>query len=136
MNLNGVQNIRSDKRDLHLYLCLLCVGGHSILLGLFIFFFTDSFYGLLFGAEISNYFFVKQSGLFLLCLGLFYVIPLYDLEKYTFVILITIVTKVLAVGFLVLHTSYTPRPLIIFLAAFIDALMAVALAIFLFRSRQ
>lgn len=122
-------------RDRQLLLCIACVGGHSIILGLFIFFFTEAFYRLFFGADIANYFFVKQSGLFLLCLGLFYLVPLLDLKRHHFLMVVIVVTKILAVGFLLLHTHHTPRPMIILLAAFIDASMATALIYYFIKSR-
>lgn len=106
---------------------VLLVATHSVLLGLFIFLFTVPFYQFFFGAEIENFFFVRQSGLFLLCLGLFYYIPLLDLQRYSPLVIVIIITKVFAVIFLGFHAQYAPRTWVVVLAALIDGSMATFL---------
>ena len=59
---------------------LLLVGVHSILLGMAILFFTIPFYQFFFAIDPENFFFVKQSGIFLFLIGLFYLIPFFDLD--------------------------------------------------------
>jgi len=117
----------ATQKSKGLALCILLVAVHSLALGTFIFFCTETFYTFFFRAEIENFFFVKQSGLFLFCLGLFYLIPLADLPRNHRAIGIIIITKVLAVIFLVINTYLTPRPGIILLAAAVDACMAALL---------
>lgn len=111
-----------------LMLGILLVAIHSVLLGVIIFLFTEPFYKFFFGAKVENFFFVRQSGLFLLCLGLFYVIPLLDLPRYSPLVIVIIITKVFAVVFLGLHAQHVPRPGAIILAALIDGTMAICLA--------
>lgn len=112
------------------FISIFLVAIHSLLLGLFIFFFTDMFYVFFFGTDVQNYFFVKQSGLFLFCLGLFYLVPLIDVDRYRRLVDIIVSTKILAVLFLIMNTQYTPRPGIIILASILDAAMAAVLIYF------
>ena len=109
-------------------LVVFLVGLHSILLGLTIYFFTDFFYRLFFAAGVENPFFVRQSGTFLFLAGFFYLYPLLDLKRYYNLILLVIFSKIVAVFFLISNAGYTPAPLMIYLAAFFDGLMAVVLA--------
>ncbi len=103
---------------------------HSFTLGAFIFFFTEAFYDCFFGVDVENFFFVKQAGLFLICLSLFYLVPLTDLNSHRRMIDLIIVTKILAVIFLVINTHRVPQPEVIILAAAGDAIMAVLLIYF------
>jgi len=69
---NISEEISSAPRKVRqLSVLVLLIGLHSLFLGIFIFFFTELFYDLFFSAEIENFFFVRQAGLFLFCLGLF-----------------------------------------------------------------
>jgi len=119
-----------------LALCLLLVGAHSLILGTFIYFFTERFYSILFQAPVENLFFVRQSGLFLCCLGLFYLAPLVNLQARHRLVNIIIVTKILAVLFLAANAALTPWPLIIYLTALGDGCMAILLFSFYHRARQ
>jgi len=112
--------------------CIFLVGIHSLVLGTLLYFFTGRFYSLLFDAAIEAPFFVRQSGLFLCCLGLFYLAPLVDLQARHRLVSIIIVTKILAVLFLVVNAGLTPRPGIIYLTAVGDGCMAILL-FFLYR---
>ena len=103
------------------------VGMHSILLGLVIYFFTDFFYETFFAASVENIFFVRQSGIFLFLAGLFYLYPLINLRKLCNLILLVIFSKAVAVFFLITNAAYTATPVMIYLAAFFDGLMAVVL---------
>jgi hypothetical protein len=85
---------------------------------------------------VENFFFVRQAGVFLFCLGLFYLVPLADLENHHRVIDIMIVTKILAVFFLVGNTGFVPRPGVILLAAAGDAIMAILLIFFSLKAKQ
>jgi len=111
-----------------LRMVVLLVGLHSILLGAAICVFTRQFYALAFSIEVDNYFFVKQAGVFLLCLGMFYLFPLVDLKRYHPVIVPIVVTKVLAVAFILSNAQHTPEPGIIRLAGVLDGSMALLLA--------
>jgi hypothetical protein len=108
-------------------MALFTVGIHSILLGIFIYFMTDLFYSMFFSSEVVNLFFVKQSGLFLFLTGLFYLVPLTNLEKLSRVTVVTIISKICAVIFLFSNAIYTPAPFMIYLAGFGDGCMAIAL---------
>ena len=119
-----------DRKLQHLSICVLLVGMHSLALGLFIFFFTGFFYSLFFGVDVVNFFFVKQAGLFLFCLGLFYLAPLADLNSKHRLVDIIIITKLLAVVFLLRNMWLVPRPMAILLAAVCDAVMATLLIYF------
>jgi len=112
------------------------VGMHSILLGLIIYFFTDMFYELFFDSKVENLFFVRQSGTFLFLAGLFYLYPLVNLRNLYNLVLLVIVSKVVAVIFLISNAAYTAAPLMIYLAAFFDGLMSVVLVIVYFRIKM
>ena len=107
---------------------VLCVGLHSVTLGAGIYFFTGTFYQFFLGEPITNPFFVRQSGLFLFLIGLFYLFPLTNINGYHKFIALTIVSKVFAVIFLITNAHLTPYPPMIFLTAVIDGFMAIALA--------
>ena len=110
-----------------LALLVFLVGIHSLLLGVFIFCFTEPFYRFFFHAEIDNFFYIRQSGLFLVCLGFFYLSPLLNLAEKHRLITVVILTKVLAVLFLVTHARYVPWPPMVYLAAAADGGMAALL---------
>lgn len=100
---------------------------HSLLLGIYIFFQTEKFYKFFFGVAVENLFFVKQAGLFLFCMGLFYSVPLLHLKSHKNTINIIIMSKILAVVFLLSNFSLVPKTATILIAALIDTLLAVAL---------
>ena len=129
--MRGLQDMRSAPRSLQrLSLCVFLVGLHSLALGSFIFFFTEFFYDLFFGVRIENFFFVKQSGLFLFCIGLFYFAPLEDLKKSRNHVIAMIATKIMAVLFLVSNSWLVARPEMTLLAAGVDGIMAILLIFF------
>lgn len=117
-------------------LIVLLVGMHSILLGLIIYFFTDFFYSVFFSASVENIFFVRQSGIFLFLAGLFYLYPLIDLKNLYNLVLLVIFSKIVAVIFLVANAGYTAAPLMIYLAAFFDGLMAIVLTTMYLRVKK
>ena len=118
----------SQKQKLFM-VTLLVTGVHSLFLGGLIFFMTESFYEFFFSSEVVNPFFVKQAGLFLMLMGLFYLIPLTQIEKLSRVAIVTIITKICAVIFLFTNASYTPSPFMMYLAGCGDGVMAIALSI-------
>lgn len=125
-----LQEIRSAPSKVwYLYVSILLMGLHSMFLGIFIFFFTEFFYRLFFLADIENFFFVRQAGLFLFCLGLFYLASLKNMQKNFHLVEVIATTKVLAVLFLVSNGHIATFPTIIYLAALGDGLMAVLLII-------
>ena len=94
------------------------------------------FYQFFFGVDPENFFFVKQSGLFLSLMGLFYLLPVFDLERYKPLVFIIVFSKVAAVTFLVLNAHLTPSAFMIYLAALGDGTMAAALILlFLMRTK-
>jgi hypothetical protein len=129
--LRVLHDIRSAPASMQrLSLCVFLVGVHSLALGAFIFFFTELFYQLFFGVRIENFFFVKQSGLFLFCIGLFYFAPLEDLGKSRNHVIAMIATKIMAVLFLVFNSWLVARPEMVLLAAGVDGVMAILLIFF------
>lgn len=112
-----------------LQIFVFCVGIHSIALGSVIYFFTDNFYSFLLGESIVDTFFVRQAGIFLFLSGLFYLFPLKDIHRYHQLILLTILSKALAVVFLTTNAHLTPSPSMIFLTAASDGSMAIALSV-------
>jgi len=123
-----LNHMLSSKRNLFA-ITLLLVGVHSLLLGFFILFMTDFFYELFFSTQVVNPFFVKQAGLFLILMGFFYLVPLTNLEKLSRVTLVTIITKVCAVTFLIVNANVSSAPFMIYFAGFGDACMAIALSV-------
>ena len=114
----------------HLSVLVLLIGLHSLVLGIFIFFFTELFYQLFLSAEIENFFFVRQAGLFLFCLGLFNLAILKDIDRHQYFIKVIIATKILAFLFLVTHAHLAAWPPILYAAAVGDGIMALALIFF------
>ena len=128
---DAIEEIRSWPRDLrYLSIAVLLIGMHSFFLGIIIFFFTELFYQSFFLAKIENFFFVRQAGLFLFCLGLFNLAILVKMKRNYHLVKVIIATKVLAVLFLVSHAYLVTRPPVIWLAAFGDGIMAILLIFF------
>ena len=127
---------KSSKELFWPALVVFLVGIHSILLGLIIYFFTDFFYETFFAATVENIFFVRQSGTFLFLAGCFYLYPLLNLRNLYNLILLVIFSKIVAVYFLIANSGYTTAPLMIYLAAFFDGLMALVLAVVYFRLKK
>jgi len=115
-----------------LYLSVLAIGLHSILLGGFIYFFTESFYRFFFAASPENLFFVRQSGVFLFLLGVAYTFPLIRLEQRIYLVKFIIFTKTIAVLFLLVNADLTRSPKAIYLAALGDGIMVIVLFSLLF----
>jgi len=131
-----LQEIRSFPRNVqHLLVFILLVGLHSMFLGIFIFFFTELFYRLFFHAEIQNFFFVRQAGLFLFCLGLFNLAILKEMRRYHYFVKVIIVTKMFATLFLMSNAHLATFPTIIYLAGVGDGLIAVLLSFIYERAR-
>jgi len=120
----------APKKVKHLSVLVLLIGLHSLLLGIFIFFFTELFYDLFFSAEIENFFFVRQAGLFLFCLGLFNLAIVVEMKRYYYFVKVIIVAKSLAFLFLVSHAHLAAWPPIIYAAAVGDGIMALVLIFF------
>lgn len=128
---NIFEKICSAPRKVkHLSVLVLLIGLHSLFLGIFIFFFTELFYQLFLSAEIENFFFVRQAGLFLFCLGLFNLAILKDISRYHWFVKVIITTKALAFLFLVTHAHLAAWPPIIYAAAAGDGIMALVLIFF------
>ena len=62
-----------------------------------------------------------------MCLGSFYLLPLFDIEQSRLQIKMIILTKILAVLYLLTHADIVPWPPIIYLAAAGDGAMALLL---------
>ena len=109
--------------------CVLLISIHSLLLGLSIYFSTDAFYRFFFHVLPENYFFVRQSGLFLFIIGLFYCYALNDMGTRHTLVLLIIFSKILAVLFLLTNAEMSVFPQSIYLAALGDGIMAMILGI-------
>jgi hypothetical protein len=128
---NIFKEISSAPRKVqHLSILVLLIGLHSLFLGIFIFFFTELFYRLFFSANIENFFYVRQAGLFLFCLGLFNLAIIVKMKSHYYFVKVIIATKALAFLFLVSHAHMAAWPPIIFAAAFGDGIMALVLIFF------
>jgi hypothetical protein len=133
---NVLEKLCLASREVRLLaLFVFLVGIHSMVLGIFIFFFTELFYRLFFHATIENLFFVRQSGLFLFCIGMFNLSPLFDLTNRLRLVMVIVLIKVLAVLFLVTHANLAAWPPIIFMAAAGDGFMALLLYYFYRKAR-
>jgi hypothetical protein len=108
---------------------LFFVGLHSVILGGTVYFFTVPFYQFFFSVDPDNFFFIKQSGVFLFLAGLFYLIPIMDMKRYKLLIALVVFSKVTAVAFLLRNAHLTPSPPMVYLAALGDGLMATALSL-------
>lgn len=112
-----------------LRITILLIGLHSVVLGGVIYFFPVPFYQFFFSVDPDNLFFTKQSGIFLFLAGLFYAIPALNLNRYRLIIVFVICSKFLAVTFLLINANLTTSPPVIYLAAFGDSFMALALTL-------
>ncbi len=112
---------------------LFLVGIHSVLLGGVIFFFTAPFYQFFFSVNPDNIFFIKQAGIFLYLAGLFYLVPVINMERYKLIIGLVVFSKLTAVTFLLFNAQLTPSPPMIYLAALGDGSMAVVISILAFQ---
>jgi hypothetical protein len=111
---------------------IFCVGIHSILLGLTIYFFTVPFFELMFSTAPDSPFYLKQSGAFLFILGFYYLFPARDMRRNRPLIALLVFSKVIAVAFLLGNAHMTPAPQMICLAALGDGLMATAVTFLMF----
>jgi len=131
----GYEPRKSYSRSF-LFISILLVGIHSMILGMFIYFYTDTFYKIFFSTRPENVFFVKQSGIFLFCLGAYYLLPFVDFQKFYSTVLFTIFTKIVAVLFLVFNAYLSLSPTAIYMAAVGDASMALLLLTALYFYRR
>ena len=117
-------------------LLLVSIAIHSLLLGCIIYFFTEFFYRTFFSAPMGNIFFIRQAGLLLFLMGIFYLYPLTDLKRFYNFILPAAFSKVTAVCFLLTNMEFGPSPGITYLTAFLDFLMAVVFGFVYLRCRK
>lgn len=120
------------KKDKLLQLLILLVGIHSCILGLAMLFATRLMIETLGFAGPLPLFFPSQSGIFMLILGLFYLRALAE-PAFVWTIL---VSKALAVAFLLVHVLFLAAPPIIWAAGAGDAAMLIAVAFLVRRNRQ
>lgn len=120
------------KNDKLLQLLILLVGIHSCILGLAMLFGTRLMVETLGFAASVPIFFPSQSGIFMLILGLFYLRALAD-PAFVWTIL---VSKALAVVFLLVHVLFLAAPAIIWAAGAGDAAMLAAVAFMVRRNRR
>lgn len=111
---------------------ILLVGAHSCLLGLAMLL-APRLMAEALGFEASvPVFFPSQSGIFMLILGVFYLRAIAD-PAYVWTIL---VSKALAVAFLLMHVLFLSAPPIIWAAGAGDAAMLAAVALLVRRNRR
>ena len=115
-----------------LRIVLFLVGLHSLVLGGTVYFFTVPFHQFFFSVDPDNFFFIKQSGVFLFLAGLFYLIPAMDIKRFKLLIVLVVFSKVTAVAFLLRNAYLTPSPPMVYLAALGDGLMAAVLSLLAF----
>lgn len=120
------------KSDVPLRLAILLVGLHSCILGVAMLAATESLLPLLGFSGAIPLFFPSQSGIFMLILGIFYLAALVE-PRYVWTI---VVSKLLAVLFLVVHVALLEAPAIIGAACAGDATMLVAVVILLRRHER
>lgn len=111
---------------------ILLVGAHSCILGLAMLFATRLMVETLGFAASVPIFFPSQSGIFMLILGVFYLRAIAD-PAFVWTIL---VSKSLAVAFLLVHVLFLDAPPIIWAAGAGDAAMLAAVAIMVIRNRR
>ncbi len=129
--LNWFTNTESALRTVVFLVAL-----HTMILGSVIYFFTDFYYNFFFGTDVENVFFVRLAGIFLVCNGFFYMVPLLSFSRLHTVIIAIIITKIIALVFLVSNARYTLSPSLIYTAAFGDGLMAFVLLFLYARYRK
>lgn len=129
--LNWFANTESALRTVVFLVAL-----HTIILGSVIYFFTDFYYNFFFGTDVENVFFVRLAGIFLVCNGFFYLVPLLSFTRLHTVISAIIITKIIAVVFLLSNARDTLSPSLIYTAAFGDGLMAFVLLFLYSRYRK
>ena len=120
------------RADRPLHWLILLVGTHSCLLGVLMLGAPRTVLGILGFPASVPLFFPSQSGIFLLVLGLCY-LRATTRPSYVFVILLS---KALAVPFLVVHAVFFAAPPIIWAAAAGDALMLAAVGLLLYRHHR
>jgi hypothetical protein len=120
------------RADRPLRWLILLVGAHSCLLGVLMLGAPRAVLGILGFPASLPLFFPSQSGLFLLILGVCYLHAAAQ-PSYVFVILLS---KALAVAFLVVHTVFFAAPPIIWAAASGDALMLAGVGHLLYRHHR
>jgi hypothetical protein len=113
-----------SKGEVLFYLTTVLVGMHSIVFGLYIYFFAEQFYIFFFATAPENLFFVRQTGVFLFCLGIYYFIPLLNVRRIDHYVFFTIITKIATVIFMILNAKSSMSPSTIYLVALGDIIMA------------
>ncbi|MGK2856379.1 MAG: hypothetical protein ACSLFQ_04155 [Thermoanaerobaculia bacterium] len=119
------------RNDRPLQWLILLVGIHSCILGIAMLFATRVMVAVLGFASSTPSFFPSQSGIFMLILGLFYLRALV-VPSYVWTIL---VSKALAVAFLLAHVVFLDAPPIIWAACAGDAAMLAAVGLLARRHR-
>lgn len=120
------------KDDPLLRLLILLIGIHSCALGV-VMLFAPHFMLQLFGfPEGIPAFFPSQSGIFLLILGICYLLAMAEPE----LVKIIVISKAFAVVFLFIHVVFLMAPPAIWAAAFGDSAMLAAVCAALFRHRR
>ncbi|MBI5367128.1 MAG: hypothetical protein HZA54_08835 [Planctomycetes bacterium] len=120
---------RTGARDLVVSALILLIGLHSCLLGLAMLLLPARMLALLGFPGSVPVFFPSQSGIFLLALGICYLLALARRP----LVIVILVSKALAVPFLTIHAAFLAAPPLIWAADAVDALMLAALAIALRR---
>ena len=111
-----------DRTGRILPLVVLLVGLHSCVLGLLMLLLPRWTLGLMGYGQPGDLFFPSQSGIFLLILGVCYLLALREPA----LVAVIVVSKALAVAFLVAHVAFLGAPPIIGAAAAGDAAMLAA----------
>ncbi len=121
-----------SREELFVRPLILIIGIHSCLLGTLMLFapgFMNRVFGFSPGIPI---FFPSQSGIFLLILGVLYLYALWDPS----LVKTILISKAMAVPFLVVHVAFLGAPPSIWAAAAGDATMLVLLSVALFLRKR
>ncbi|OGS01380.1 MAG: hypothetical protein A3G41_06110 [Elusimicrobia bacterium RIFCSPLOWO2_12_FULL_59_9] len=110
---------------------ILLIGLHSCALGVFVLAAPRLMLGWLGFEQPADVFFPSQGGVFLLILGLCYLLALSEPA----LVKIILISKSMAVVFLVIHAAFLSAPAVIWAAAAGDGGMLIALSAALLRDR-
>ncbi|MBI3944740.1 MAG: hypothetical protein HY321_02390 [Armatimonadetes bacterium] len=122
--------LAAGKRHREVQTVIGAIGVHSCVLGGLMLLAPRAIVGLVGFPQTGPIFFASQSGIFLLVLGLCYLLALGNRA----LVPVILVSKALAVPFLLLHALFQGAPPLIWGAAAGDAAMLLALSVVLYRS--
>ena len=109
----------------YLKFAIILISLHSLLLGITMLFFPLSFTEFFGFKSTETFFWQSQSGIFLIVLAIAYFLAYKELDRSRVLVHFIVLSKVLAVVFLMVHFVFLKAPYSIGLAAAGDALMGL-----------